>query len=58
MEYINEGGNLAFVPIGGRRAWGRISRWARGMVADAIAMYLAEKMEGCGLPLFAAWYVV
>ena len=48
MEYINEGGNLAFVPIGGIERLGpHLPLGARGMVADAIAMYLAEKMEGC-----------
>ncbi|MFR1358297.1 MAG: creatininase family protein [Ruthenibacterium lactatiformans] len=52
MEYINEGGNLAFVPIGGIERLGpHLPLGARGMVADAIAMYLAEKNGGLCLPL-------
>lgn len=58
MEYINEGGNLAFVPIGGIERLGpHLPLGARGMEAVLLPCICGEKWRAVSAAV-AVWYVV
>lgn len=52
LSYLQSGGDLVFVPIGAHERLGpHLPLGARAMVADAIAMRMAEKHGGLCLPM-------